>query len=82
MIVIKKPSDLTVYTTSSKLFSIRGTITILGGDNTIRKRPHVTVTLDEDVLSQVDKARGMISRSRYVDHLLKEQLAREKGHQG
>ena len=42
------------------------------------QRPKVTITLEKDVLEEIDQERGMVPRSTWINEALKKAIAREE----
>jgi metal-responsive CopG/Arc/MetJ family transcriptional regulator len=47
-----------------------------------RKNKQVTITLPPEVLEEIDRERGLITRSRYIASLLEKIMKLEKGVEG
>lgn len=43
----------------------------------MRQRDQITITLDKEIIESIDKKKGLINRSRYLEYLIKKQLERE-----
>ncbi len=42
------------------------------------RRPKVTITLEKDVLEEIDQERGMVPRSTWINEVLRKVIAREE----